>query len=45
MELRNLENESLESAAVLLLALNEDNAGKVLKHLSESDIYKEVLSK
>ena len=40
MELRNLENESLESAAVLLLALNEDNAGKVLKHLSESDIYK-----
>ena len=40
MELKNLENENLESAAVLLLALNEENAGKILKHLSESDVYK-----
>jgi len=40
MEVNNLNQENIISAAVLLLTLSEDNAAKILKQLSDDDVYK-----
>lgn len=40
MEVNNLNRENIVSAAVLLLTLSEENAGKILKQLSDDDVYK-----